>query len=55
MYFRSIGGLTIATSLSVTTAAVRYTAAILVIIILIIHKKGLKLDKIKVLPLLGYN
>ena len=55
MCFQSIGGLTIAAGLPVTTVAVGCTAAILVIIILTIRKKGLGLSGIRVLPLLGYN
>ena len=55
MCFWSIKGLTMAASLFITTATVRYTAAILVIIILTIYKKSLRLSKARVLPLLGYD
>ena len=55
MCFRSIEGLTIAASLSITTATVRCIAAILVIIISTIYKKSLRLSKAKVFLLLGYN
>ena len=55
IYFWSIGGLIITTSLPVTAIAVNYTVAILVIIILIIYKKGLGLNRVRVFPLLGYN
>ena len=55
MYFQSIKGLTIAIGLFITTIAVKYTAVILVTIILTTYKKGLKLSGIKVLPLLNYN
>ena len=55
MYFQSIRGSTITTGLPITTVAVKYIAAILVTIILIIYKKDLGLGKVRVLPLLGYN
>ena len=55
MYFQSIKGLTIAASLFITTVIVRCIAIILITIILIICKKSLKLNRVKVFPLLGYN
>ena len=55
MYFSSIKGLTIAASLFITTITVKYTAAILIIIILTIYKKSLELSKVRVLSLLSYN
>ena len=44
-----------AAGLSVTTVTVKYIAAILVIIILTIRKKGLKLSIIRGFSLLGHN
>ena len=55
MCFQSIRGSTIAASLSITTATVRYIAAILVIIISTIRKKSLGLSGARVLPLPSYN
>ena len=55
MCFQSIKSSTMATSLFITTATVKYIAAILVTVILIIRKKSLGLSGVRVLSLLGYN
>jgi hypothetical protein len=55
IYFRSISSSIVATSPFVTIIIVGYTTAILVIIILMIHKENLGLDRVRVFFLLGYD